>query len=83
MLLPAALLVGRSLAERVPLAGSCLAVLVTALLNSAIESTVDRLGGERHERAGRARDPGSAAVCPSLAPAGGVWILIGAGRLLG
>ena len=37
-------------------------VLVVELLNSAIESVVDRIGPERHELAGRAKDMGSAAV---------------------
>lgn len=83
VLLPAALLVGRSPAERALLVGSCLAVLVTELLNSAIEAAVDRVGDERHELSGRAKDLGSAAVCLSLAAASGVWILIGGARLLG
>jgi diacylglycerol kinase (ATP) len=37
-------------------------VLVVELLNSAIESVVDRIGHESHELSGRAKDMGSAAV---------------------
>ena len=50
----------------------CLLVLVTALvlivelLNSAIESAVDRIGLEHHALSGQAKDMGSAAVLVSL-----------------
>lgn len=37
-------------------------LLVVELLNSAIESVVDRIGDEYHELSGRAKDMGSAAV---------------------
>ena len=39
-----------------------LMLLIVELLNSAIENTVDRIGEEMHELAGRAKDMGSAAV---------------------
>ena len=38
------------------------AILITELLNSAIEATVDRVGLEHHELSGRVKDIGSAAV---------------------
>ncbi|GHE96473.1 diacylglycerol kinase [Thalassotalea profundi] len=38
------------------------AILITELLNSAVEATVDRVGLEHHELSGRAKDIGSAAV---------------------
>jgi diacylglycerol kinase (ATP) len=37
-------------------------LLIVELLNSAIESVVDRVGSEKHELSGRAKDMGSAAV---------------------
>ena len=37
-------------------------LLIVELLNSAIESVVDRIGDEHHELSGRAKDMGSAAV---------------------
>lgn len=37
-------------------------LLIVELLNSAVESTVDRIGPEFHELSGRAKDLGSAAV---------------------
>ena len=46
--------------------GSVLLVLVVELLNSAIEAVVDRIGTERHELSGRAKDQGSAAVFVAL-----------------
>ncbi|WP_025672994.1 diacylglycerol kinase [Salinivibrio socompensis] len=51
-------------------------VIIVELLNSAIEAVVDRVGEERHELSGRAKDIGSAAVFVSLLLAGVVWIAI-------
>ena len=48
--------------EKIVLLGSALLLLITELLNSAIEATVDRISTERHPLAGRAKDLGSAAV---------------------
>ena len=39
-----------------------LLILIVELFNSAIESVVDRIGPERHDLSGRAKDMGSAAV---------------------
>ena len=41
-------------------------ILIAELLNSAIEAVVDRIGLERHELSGRAKDLGSAAVFVAL-----------------
>ncbi len=41
-------------------------LLIVELVNSAIETAVDRIGSERHELSGRAKDMGSAAVFLSL-----------------
>jgi len=48
-------------------------LLIVELLNSAVESTVDRIGSELHELAGRAKDLGSAAVMLSLALIAITW----------
>jgi len=82
-LVPLAFLVGDGAVERVLLAGSCLLVLVTELLNSAIEVTIDRIGSDRHELSGRAKDLGSAAVFVSLCTVALTWTLIGYERLTG
>ncbi|MBQ3677927.1 MAG: diacylglycerol kinase [Succinivibrio sp.] len=41
-------------------------VVITELLNSAVEAVVDRIGPEFHELSGRAKDLGSAAVFVAL-----------------
>ncbi len=48
-------------------------LLIVELLNSAIEATVDRIGPERHELSGRAKDIGSAAVFICLLLIGLCW----------
>ena len=53
--------------------GSVLLVLVVELLNSAIEAVVDRIGTERHELSGRAKDQGSAAVFIALVIVAITW----------
>jgi len=51
-------------------------VIIVELINTAIESIIDRIGPERHELAGRAKDLGSAGVFCSIALAAVVWLLI-------
>jgi diacylglycerol kinase (ATP) len=46
------------------------------LLNSAFEATVDRIGQERHQLSGLAKDIGSAAVLTSLLLLAVIWILV-------
>ena len=55
-------------------------VLLTELLNSAVEAVVDRIGQERHELAARAKDMGSAAVFVSLAIVVATWALVAVDR---
>jgi diacylglycerol kinase (ATP) len=50
--------------------------LLVELLNSGIEATVDRIGLERHQLSGLAKDLGSAAVFTSFAMLGVVWALV-------
>lgn len=51
-------------------------LLIVELLNSAIETTVDRIGLEIHELSGRAKDMGSAAVFLCLVLIGLCWLTI-------
>jgi diacylglycerol kinase (ATP) len=81
ILLPTALWLGETLTQRALLIFSLLAVLVVELLNSAIETVVDRIGSEPNELSGRAKDLGSAAVMISLIAAGVVWSLVAIERL--
>jgi diacylglycerol kinase (ATP) len=75
-LVPLALWLGASPVERAMLVGSLLMVPIVELLNSAIEANVDRIGMERHELSGRAKDIASAAVFSSILFCLVVWALI-------
>ena len=66
MLLPAALWLGQSWVERCLLVGTVLLVLIVELLNTGIETAIDRIGLEWHDLSKRAKDMGSAAVFLSL-----------------
>lgn len=81
VLLPASFWLGRSWVEVALLAGSVLLVMIVELLNTAIETAVDRIGPEWHPLSKRAKDMGSAAVLFSLVLAGGIWIAALHGRL--
>jgi len=72
-LVPAAFYIARSTVELALLVGTCLIVLITELINSAVEAIVDRIGDEYHELSGRAKDIGSAAVFISIIMLLFVW----------
>ena len=70
LLLPLAWWIGETAIEWLLLVGSCFLVLIVELLNSAVETAIDRIGPEHHVLSGRAKDIGSAAVMLSLIMAG-------------
>jgi diacylglycerol kinase (ATP) len=74
LMLPAAWALGRNWVETVVLIAALVWVLVVELLNTAVESVVDRVGLEWHELSKRAKDMGSAAVLLSLLLCAGVWL---------
>ena len=74
VLLPLALWVGRGWVETALLAGSVLLVLIVELLNSAIESAIDRISLDTHDLSKRAKDIGSAAVFLALLLCAGIWL---------
>jgi len=76
LLVPLGLWLGETPMERAMLIGSLLIVPIVELLNSAIEANVDRVGLERHELSGRAKDIASAAVFLSIAFAATIWGLL-------
>jgi diacylglycerol kinase (ATP) len=80
LVVPAGLWLGETGVQRALLIGSWCLVMVVELLNSAIEALVDRMGLERHELAGRAKDLSSAAVFTAIVLAGAVWVLVLASR---
>lgn len=67
---------GGSGVERALLIGSYLLVIVIELVNSALETVVDRIGREHHELSGRAKDLASAAVLAAIVNAAVVWMLV-------
>lgn len=71
-----AVLLPANLAQMALLLASVLLVLVTELLNSAVEAVVDRVSAEPHALAKRAKDMGSAAVFISLVNCVIVWGLV-------
>jgi diacylglycerol kinase (ATP) len=75
-LTPLALWLGENGVEQALLIGSLFLVMIVELLNSGIEAAIDRIGRERHELSGRAKDIGSAAVFVALLNAAVVWLLI-------
>ena len=74
VLLPASLWLGRNWIEIALLAGSVLLVLIVELLNTGIETAIDRIGPEWHDLSKRAKDMGSAAVLLSIVLCAGIWI---------
>lgn len=79
-LVPLGLWLGQDGMERALLVGSWLLVLIVELLNSAVEANVDRVGLEKHELSGRAKDIASAAVFLSIVFAVLIWALVLAPR---
>lgn len=74
LLVPSAFWLGRSWTETALLAGSVLLVMIVELLNTGIETAIDRIGPEWHDLSKRAKDMGSAAVLLSLLLTGGIWL---------
>lgn len=73
VLVPASFWLGRNWIEVSVLASVVVLVLVVELLNTAVESAIDRIGPEWHDLSKRAKDVGSAAVLLSLVLCGCVW----------
>lgn len=73
VLLPASLWLGRSWVEVALLAGSVVIVMIVELLNTGIETAIDRIGPEWHDLSKRAKDMGSAAVLLALLLCAGIW----------
>lgn len=76
ILLPVAIWLGEDNVERALMIGSLLIVLIVELLNTAIETAVDRIGTDLSDLSRSAKDLGSAAVFLSLILALVVWALM-------
>src|SRR5512145_1017831 len=73
IVVPAGFFIGATGTQKAILIGSYLVIPLVELLNSAIEAIVDRIGTERHELSGRAKDIGSTAVFLSICTAVIMW----------
>ena len=72
-MLPAAFWLGKTWLEVAVLCASVVLVLIVELLNTAVETAIDRIGPEWHDLSKRAKDMGSAAVLLSLLLCAGIW----------
>lgn len=80
---PIGIWIGEAAVQRALLIGSSMLVLITELLNSAVEKVVDRIGPEHNILSKQAKDLGSAAAGVSMLAAVVVWGLIAYERFFG
>ena len=76
ILTPLGIWLGDTGIERTLLIGTVLVVLIVELLNSAVESAIDRISEKHHKLSGKAKDQGSAAVFVSLVLALMTWLFV-------
>ena len=74
VLIPLAFHLGDTWVETSLLAGSVVFVLIVELLNTGLESAIDRVGPQWHDLSKRCKDLGSAAVLLSILLCMGVWL---------
>ena len=72
--IPLAFHLGNTWIEIALLAGSVVFVLIVELLNTGLESAIDRVGPQWHDLSKRCKDLGSAAVLLSILLCMGVWL---------
>jgi diacylglycerol kinase (ATP) len=75
LMLPAAFYLGKNWAEVALLLSTGVLLMVVELLNTAIETAIDRISLEHHPLSGMAKDLGSAAVFVASAYTALVWCL--------
>ena len=73
VMVPLAFWLGQSWIETALLTGSVVLVLIVELLNTCVESAIDRIGPEWHDLSKRAKDMGSAAVFLTIVIALAIW----------
>jgi diacylglycerol kinase (ATP) len=74
LLVPASFWLGRNWVEISLLNACVILVLIVELLNTGLETAIDRIGPQWHDLSKRCKDLGSAAVLLSLVLCSGVWI---------
>jgi diacylglycerol kinase (ATP) len=82
ILVPAALWIPATAAEKALLIASVLLVMIVELLNTGVEVAIDRISFEHNSLSKRAKDIGSAAVFVALVLMAVVWGLIAGPRLI-
>ena len=83
LIMPIGIWIGETAVQWALLIGSSMLVLITELLNSAVENVVDRIGPEHHILSKQAKDLASAAAAVSMLTALVVWCLIAYERFFG
>lgn len=76
ILVPAGFILAPDTVSVILMETSIILVLIIELLNTAVESAIDRIGPERHPLSKKAKDTASAAVLLSLINLFMVWALI-------
>ncbi len=76
ILLPLSFFLGQSSIEICLLIMSLFIVLITELVNTALEKTIDRISKEKNELSGVVKDIGSATVFISILQACVIWSVI-------
>lgn len=74
--IPLALLASHSASERGLLIGSIFLVLIVELLNTAVETAINRISLETHPLSKKAKDIASAAVLLSIINAVFIWLVV-------
>jgi diacylglycerol kinase (ATP) len=74
VLIPLSFFVGSNWVEISILSGSVIFVLTVELLNTGLESAIDRVGPQWHDLSKRCKDLGSAAVLLSILLCMGIWL---------
>jgi len=74
ILIPLSFYLGSNWVETSLLSGSVIFVLIVELLNTGLESAIDRVGPQWHDLSKRCKDLGSAAVLLSIVLCMSIWL---------
>ena len=74
LLIPTSFWLGKNWVEISLLAATVFLVMIVELLNTGLETAIDRIGPQWHDLSKRCKDLGSAAVLLSLILCLGVWL---------
>ena len=83
ILVPAAILLAESWLQLAILVITMVLVLITEIINSAIEAVVDRIGEEHNELSGRAKDMASAGVAFAIVLVPVIFAMVALDRFVG